>query len=183
MCINVYLMCILFLRGIMFPVYLCTKKSSYFFDKVERRKQLSYIIYHLLGLIFIISGVTKALDLKSFTTLVAEYGVSFVGDWVVILRMPIAVGLCLIEIIIGVISLFRHFTLIISIAYIILIITFLYLTSCNYFADSVYRIESCGCFGDFIHLSPLQTFIKNIALTALAIINISFIRGSYHTPK
>lgn len=180
MCIYVYFSQTIFLQGIMFLHTFAARNQLSIFDKVKLRKHLSYLLFHLIGLVFLISGVTKALDLKSFATLVAEFGDAFIGNWVVLLRTPIAISLCFIEITVGIISIFRRLTLLISITYFILIIVFLYLTACNLFAESVYRIENCGCFGHFIYLPPLQAFIKNIVLTILSIINLFIIIGSHH---
>ena len=52
---------------------------------------------------------------------------------------------------------------------------FVWLTGDNYFNPSpLGRIESCGCFGELIHFTPLASFIKSLVLWCMATTNLFY---------
>ena len=54
----------------------------------------------------------------------------------------------------------------------VLLTFFTWLTAVNYFAPSLFgSIESCGCFGDLIHFSPLASFIKSAVMWFAALVS------------
>lgn len=126
----------------------------------------------VLSIIFIISGILKSFNIKSFSTEISLFTEAYsFPSWFILLRYELAITICIAEIILGTITLTTNNNKILySLAYVIFMTFFLLLTGLNYYAPSAYgSIESCGCFGDFIHISPMWSFIKCCILWVAAL--------------
>lgn len=134
------------------------------------------IFYYLLGIIFFVSGTMKAYSIYDFSAEVALYGDYYVAAWVVKWRMPIAISVCIVEIVTGLLALCHSLTIPISYAYMFMLSLFLYLTGRNYlFPPTEGSVESCGCFGELIHFSPRGAFYKSLALWGISLLNIMLV--------
>ena len=123
----------------------------------------------LLALTFIFSGFVKAIDPLGSQYKIAEYLEAvqlsaYIPDWA---QLMISVGLAAIEFTLGVMLLLairrRLASKISLIMMVVMTLVTLWLTVSN-------PIQDCGCFGDAIHLTNTQTFIKNLILLTAAII-------------
>ena len=123
----------------------------------------------LLALTFIFSGFVKAIDPLGSQYKIAEYLEAvqlsaYIPDWA---QLILSVGLSAIEFTLGVMLLLairrRLASKISLIMMVVMTLVTLWLTVSN-------PIQDCGCFGDAIHLTNTQTFIKNIVLLTAAII-------------
>ena len=123
----------------------------------------------LLALTFIFSGFVKAIDPLGSQYKIAEYLEAvqlsaYIPDWA---QLILSVGLSAIEFTLGVMLLLairrRLASKISLIMMVVMTLVTLWLTVSN-------PIQDCGCFGDAIHLTNTQTFIKNIILLTAAII-------------
>lgn len=123
----------------------------------------------LLALTFIFSGFVKAIDPLGSQYKIAEYLEAvqlsaYIPDWA---QLILSVGLSAIEFTLGMMLLLairRRLACKLSlIMMVVMTLVTLWLTVSN-------PIQDCGCFGDVIHLTNTQTFIKNIILLAAAII-------------
>ena len=123
----------------------------------------------LLALTFIFSGFVKAIDPLGSQYKIAEYLEAvqlsaYIPDWA---QLMISVGLAAIEFTLGVMLLLairRRLASKISLFLMaVMTLVTLWLTVSN-------PIQDCGCFGDAIHLTNTQTFIKNLILLTAAII-------------
>src|SRR6195952_4180776 len=121
----------------------------------------------LVGLLFIFSGLIKANDPLGFSYKLEEYFEVFHITFLNGLALSLAVLLCALEIILG-------FALLIGVrgkqvAWWLLgiIIFFAFLTFYSAFFKVV---QTCGCFGDAIVLTPWQSFSKDLVLLLLIII-------------
>lgn len=85
--------------------------------------------------------------------------------------MPVAVAVCSSEITLG-IMMFGRFKKIALIGIIVMLTGFTWLTWVN-LTDMYGGIESCGCFGELIHFSPLGSFVKNIVLITVSLVLLS----------
>ena len=124
-------------------------------------KHLSYFCSTLLGLIFLLSAFTKALDAETFADMLLQYG----PQWFSI-GAPIII--C-IEVILAMALLLRIYptqsAFCVNCFLIIVSIIFAYGTL-------VKGIENCGCFGIYSKLfasKPYMTFIRNILLMIISI--------------
>ena len=123
----------------------------------------------LLALTFIFSGFVKAIDPLGSQYKIAEYLEAvqlsaYIPDWA---QLILSVGLSAIEFTLGVMLLLairrRLASKISLIMMVVMTLVTLWLTVSN-------PIQDCGCFGDAIHLTNTQTFIKNLILLTAAII-------------
>ena len=123
----------------------------------------------LLALTFIFSGFVKAIDPLGSQYKIAEYLEAvqlsaYISDWA---QLMISVGLAAIEFTLGMMILLairRRLASKISLfLMVVMTLVTLWLTVSN-------PIQDCGCFGDAIHLTNTQTFVKNIILLIAAII-------------
>ena len=123
----------------------------------------------LLALTFIFSGFVKAIDPLGSQYKIAEYLEAvqlsaYIPDWA---QLMISVGLAAIEFTLGIMLLLairrRLASKISLIMMVVMTLVTLWLTVSN-------PIQDCGCFGDAIHLTNTQTFIKNLILLTAAII-------------
>ena len=123
----------------------------------------------LLALTFIFSGFVKAIDPLGSQYKIAEYLEAvqlsaYIPDWA---QLILSVGLSAIEFTLGVMLLLairrRLASKLSLIMMVVMTLVTLWLTVSN-------PIQDCGCFGDAIHLTNTQTFIKNIVLLTAAII-------------
>ena len=130
----------------------------------------------IVGNLFIFSGVVKANDPLGFSYKLEEYFVEFGMDWAWLhdLLVPLAAGLCIIEIILGVAVLVGYRMKLVSWALLLMIVFFTILTG----ASAIFEIvRSCGCFGDAIPLTPWESFYKDLVLLVFILI-IFFKRSS-----
>jgi uncharacterized membrane protein YphA (DoxX/SURF4 family) len=131
----------------------------------------------LVGLLFIFSGLIKANDPLGFSYKLEEYFEVFHMTFLGPLAVSMAIFLCALEMFFG-------FALIIGtqgkkIAWglLLLIIFFSFLTFYSAFFKVV---QTCGCFGDAIVLTPWQSFGKDLIL--LLFIIFIFAKRAYIMP-
>ncbi|MBS7566048.1 DoxX family protein [Mucilaginibacter sp. Bleaf8] len=120
-----------------------------------------------VGLLFIFSGLIKANDPLGFSYKLQEYFEVFHLTFLNGLALTMAIVLCALEMILG-------FALILglrinSVAWglLLLIIFFGFLTFYSAFFKVV---QTCGCFGDAIPLTPWQSFGKDMVLLVLVLV-------------
>ncbi|MDP4280839.1 MAG: hypothetical protein Q8867_01685 [Bacteroidota bacterium] len=120
----------------------------------------------LIGMVFIFSGFVKGVDPLGTVYRMNDYFQIFRMGWAMPLSLFLTIFLCTLEFVIGI-----SFLLNLGIRYstwvqIPLLLFFTVLT----FFDATYNlVPDCGCFGDALKLTNLQTFLKNLALLALSI--------------
>lgn len=139
------------------------------------------IIPLLLGLVFIFSGITKMIWIQSFENEIGMYSKFYFNDFLLDYKHIFALGLNIIEITVGILVLFSKTRLFANIVILFLLTIFLIITGVNYFAPPLLgQFESCGCFGEFIHFTPLASFIKTLILWSLSLVSLVLTRNSLH---
>jgi uncharacterized membrane protein YphA (DoxX/SURF4 family) len=121
----------------------------------------------LVGLLFIFSGLIKANDPLGFSYKLQEYFEVFHITFLDGLALSMAVFLCALEMILG-------FALLIGVrgkqvawGLLLLIIFFAFLT----FYSAYFKVvQTCGCFGDAIVLTPWLSFSKDLILLLLILV-------------
>ncbi|MFL5762980.1 MAG: BT_3928 family protein [Bacteroidia bacterium] len=132
----------------------------------------------LTGLLFIFSGFIKANDPLGFSYKLEEYfSEVFKMNFLVPAALPLAIIICIFEMFVGITLLLGariRFTLW---SLLLMIVFFTFLTFYSAYFDVV---KECGCFGDFLHLTPWTSFGKDVFLLILVI--ILFIGRQYIQP-
>jgi uncharacterized membrane protein YphA (DoxX/SURF4 family) len=130
-------------------------------------KVLRYSCRIIIGLVFVFSGIVKAIDPLGSAYKFHDYFQAFNLGFLNHFSLPLAIVLCTAEFISGfsVLTGIRQKTGILGVMILMLIFT-----PITFILALTDPVSDCGCFGDAIHLTNWQTFEKNIVLIGLAII-------------
>src|SRR5664280_252794 len=133
-------------------------------------KILRTITSVIIGLVFIFSGVVKAVDPLGFAYKIHDYFHAFNLGFLNSLSLVLAIFMCTAEFISGfsLLTGLRQKTGLIGVTILLAIFTPL-----TFVLALTNPVSDCGCFGDAIHLTNWQTFGKNIFLVFLLIIILS----------
>jgi uncharacterized membrane protein YphA (DoxX/SURF4 family) len=138
---------------------------------------ITQISRFLVGTLFIFSGFIKANDPLGFSYKLNEYWEVFGMHWLSGASLFLAIFICIFEIIVG-FSLLLGSRVKLTLWLLLLMIVFF--TFLTFYSAYFNKVNSCGCFGDAIPLTPWQSFTKDIVL--LIFIIILFIGRSNITP-
>ena len=133
----------------------------------------------ILSIVFLLSSVLKAVNINSFAletrlyldayfwdlkSLISSLGASFRID------MFGAIGVCMIEMLVALLAIRNRYIKVAGIGFCVMLSFFVYLTGLNLFFPTIMgSIESCGCFGELIHFSPLTSFVKSVVLWGMSV--------------
>lgn len=116
-----------------------------------------------VGVLFIISGLIKLNDPLGFSYKLAEYFSEPVFNMPIFIPYSLAIALFIVilEVVLGVMLLIGYKSRLTVWLLLLLIIKFTFLT----FYSAYYNVvKDCGCFGDALHLTPWQSFGKDVIL-------------------
>jgi uncharacterized membrane protein YphA (DoxX/SURF4 family) len=130
----------------------------------------------LVGALFIFSGLIKANDPLGFSYKLQEYFEVFHITFFNHFAVGIAIFLCALEMFFGFALLIGAYSKKIAWGLLLLIIFFTFLT---FYSAAFHVVQTCGCFGDAIVLTPWQSFSKDMVLFIL-IIGIFINRDKIH---
>lgn len=122
-------------------------------------KPLRNISRLIIGIIFIFSGLAKAIDPLGSTYKFIDYFEAFGMEWMVPAALFFAVLLSSLEFLIGFALLNNAMPRIISV---LAFIFMLFFTGLTLVLAVTNPVTDCGCFGDAIKLTNWQTFYKNL---------------------
>ena len=147
-------------------------------QELKQQRTALMVARLFVGLLFIFSGLIKANDPLGFGYKLQEYfdvfHIDFLNGW----ATGIAILLCTLEIVLGVLLLAGIYARKVAWGLLLLIIFFTFLT----FVSAFFKVvTSCGCFGDAIPLTPWQSFTKDVFLLAF-ILYIFLHRWSIRAP-
>lgn len=128
----------------------------------------------LTGLLFIFSGLVKAIDPRGLAYKMQEFFEAWAHDGFLPglmnnlndYALGFSIGMITLEVVVGAALLLGWQKKITTWILLLLIIFFTFLTSYVLFSG---KIRACGCFGDCIPLTPVQTFTKDIILLIFAV--------------
>lgn len=135
------------------------------------KKVLFVIICELLGLVFIISGLTKLFPVELFELTLIDIGFSTWATAPVLARLMIASEFFLGFLLMLNIKL-KKFTLKATI--IVLLIFTVYLIVLILVEGNM---GNCKCFGDYIYMTPLESIIKNLVMIGITIFLLYWNKG------
>jgi len=138
-------------------------------------KQAVNIARILVGGLFIFSGLVKAIDplglaykMQEFFEVWASEGImKGMMHWLNEQALMFSLVMITLEVVLGVALLLGWRTKMVSWLLLLLMLLFTFLTSYVLFSG---KIRACGCFGDCIPLTPVQTFTKDIVLLILVLL-------------
>ena len=133
------------------------------------RERIIDVCRWTLGGVFSFSGIVKCVDPVGTAVFVEKYLATFSLDVLLPLALPIAVLLSVMEFTLGQLLLNGKPHRITAIATIAIMSLFTLVTLLN---ATILPIGDCGCFGDAIRLTPVQTLLKNVLLLPLSILMI-----------
>lgn len=134
-------------------------------------KYILWIIRIVVGVLFIFSGLVKANDPLGLSYKMDEFFEVWHMTWMMPYSLALSVLMIAFEIIAGVAVLLGYAYRVFSFLLLLLILFFTFLTAYVLFSG---KIKECGCFGDCIKISNEETFLKDVALTVLAIILFAY---------
>ncbi len=137
-------------------------------------KQIVNVARVLVGLLFIFSGLVKAIDplglaykMQEFFDVWASEGImKGLMLWFNEQALLFSILMITMEVVLGVALLLGWRKKMVSWLLLLLILFFTFLTSYVLFSG---KIRACGCFGDCIPLTAIQTFAKDIILLILVL--------------
>ncbi|MGD0341208.1 MAG: MauE/DoxX family redox-associated membrane protein, partial [Bacteroidales bacterium] len=124
-------------------------------------KIIRNICRYLVGIVFIFSGTVKAIDPLGSVYKFQDYFQAFHLGFLKEFSLLLTILLCTIEFIAG-FSLF--FNIRQRAGLILALLLMLFFTPLTFILALTNPVTDCGCFGDAIHLTNWQSFLKNIIL-------------------
>ena len=129
----------------------------------------------IVGMLFIFSGLVKAIDPLGLAYKMQEFFEVWAADgflqglmlWLNEQALLLSLFIITMEVVLGVALLLGWRTKMVSWLLLLLMLLFTFLTSYVLFSG---KIRACGCFGDCIPLTPVQTFTKDIVLMILVLL-------------
>ncbi len=119
-----------------------------------------------VGLIFIFSGFVKGIDPLGTVYRIQDYFLAFGTSWANDFALFLTIFLCVLEFILG-ISLIFNLWIRKTVWALLPMMTFF--TILTFFDAFYYLVPDCGCFGDAVKLTNMETFLKNLVLMAFVI--------------
>lgn len=139
------------------------------------KPNIRMVMTYCLGGVFILSAVTKTVSLPVFADEMRLYLDIYFCGWLRDSSLFLAGIVCLAELLIGIACLVPALRRQANVAAFLALTFFVWLTGDNYFNPSpLGRIESCGCFGELIHFTPLASFIKSLVLWVIALVIMNY---------
>lgn len=132
-------------------------------EREKYRPWIVWILRILVGALFIVAGVSKAIDLWGFIYKIEEYLRAWGMELPRSLNMIAALALSVGEFMLGAMLALGAYKRVCVWFMSAVMVFMLPLTAYILIADPV---SDCGCFGDFVKLSNGATFIKNILIVA-----------------
>lgn len=134
-------------------------------------KYITQLCRILVGGLFIFSGLIKLNDPIGFSYKLQEY---FTAD---VLNLPflepyalgISIFVVVLEVVLGVFLLIGYKPKFTVWSLFAMIVFFTFLTFYAWYFD---KVKDCGCFGDFLPMKPIESFIKDLVLLFLIVILI-----------
>lgn len=116
-----------------------------------------------VGILFIISGLIKLNDPVGFSYKLAEYFGEPVFNlpFFIPFSLAIALFIVILEVVLGVMLLLGYQSKLTIWLLLLLIIKFTFLT---FYSAYFNVVKDCGCFGDALHLTPWESFTKDVVL-------------------
>lgn len=115
--------------------------------------------------IFLLSAVLKSVNIHSFAMETGDYIDLYMPSWLHGLQYPCAMVVCQMELMLGLLGLKAKYRKVALCSMLVMLTFFVWLAAVNAFFPTILgSIESCGCFGELIHFTPMASFVKSAVL-------------------
>lgn len=136
-----------------------------------------------VGILFIISGLIKLNDPVGFSYKLAEYFGEPVFNlpFLIPFSLALALFIVILEVVLGVMLLLGYQSKLTIWLLLLLIIKFTFLT---FYSAYFNVVKDCGCFGDALHLTPWESFTKDVILLFFILIlfvNVKMVKPLFAT--
>lgn len=152
--------------------------------KQKSQHKVEQGIWIVLLSIFLLSSVLKAVNINSFALETRLYLDAYFWELKSVVSnlwgafridMVGAIGMCVMEMMVALLAIRREYRRVASVGFCLTLTFFVYLTGLNLFFPTIMgSIESCGCFGELIHFSPLASFVKSVVLWILSLVLVAY---------
>jgi Predicted membrane protein len=130
------------------------------------------ILRIVLAIVFLFSGFSKAIDLTAASIQFDDYFISFGMGFLHPISMFCAFAMTTLEFMLGFTMLFKLKIKLTALGYMLIMIFMFFLTMWLALAEHLETnygyhfgvVKDCGCFGEVIKMSNLQTFLKNVPI-------------------
>ncbi|MCX6267202.1 MAG: DoxX family protein [Bacteroidetes bacterium] len=124
-------------------------------------KILRTVFRILVGLVFVYSGFVKGVDPLGTVYRMEDYFIVFNIPIFIPFSLYLTIFMCTLEFLLGISLLFNLW---IRKTVWLLLPMMIFFTILTFFDAVYYLVPDCGCFGDALTMTNLQTFLKNILL-------------------
>lgn len=136
-----------------------------------------------VGILFFISGLIKLNDPVGFSYKLAEYFGEPVFNlpFLIPFSLALALFIVILEVVLGVMLLLGYQSKLTIWLLLLLIIKFTFLT---FYSAYFNVVKDCGCFGDALHLTPWESFTKDVILLFFILIlfvNVKMVKPLFAT--
>lgn len=123
------------------------------------------IQYKIISLVFLVSSIFKSVNIHSFAMETGDYIDLYMPSWLHGLQYPCAMVVCHVELMLGLLGLKAKYRKVALCGMLVMLTFFVWLAAVNAFFPTILgSIESCGCFGELIHFTPMASFVKSAVL-------------------
>ena len=124
----------------------------------RRMKVASNISIAIIGIVLIVSGITKVVDPWGTSLKIDEYFTLYGMEILMPASMWIAIWLSSAELMMGCMMCLKIRIRMVST---FALISLSFFTILTLLSATIFRVDDCGCFGEVIQLTPWQSFFKN----------------------
>lgn len=133
----------------------------------RRRQHITLACRIVVALLFIFSGLSKAIDPVGTSFVVEEYLRAYSAEWLIGGSITLSIVLSGAELMLG---LLIALGILPRLSSIVAFVTMCLFTVITLLSATVFTVADCGCFGDVVKLSPWLTFAKNVVLLPFAVL-------------
>lgn len=147
---------------------------------IHPRHTLAECARVLVGVVFVLSGLLKAVDPVGTALKIGQYLAPILdthGAKGEVFTLALSFVLCGAEFLLGaflLMGIYRKLCARLSFLFMVV------MTAVSLYSVVLYPVSDCGCFGDAIRLTPMETFVKNLILLPLSFLVLRDARALRH---
>lgn len=129
----------------------------------------AYTYSAVIGFVLMLSAILKAINILAFSLEIRQYVDTYICAYPGQFSTVFAIGICILELFTAMLLQQKAYRYIATWFSFLMFLAFTYLTWLNFaYPSELGSIESCGCFGELIHITPKASFIKCVLLSLIS---------------